>query len=396
MPHFSFPAAVFWDVLVVRCLSIHADYACRHSGACCRAGWRIPVGQATGRTLRDAIASQCLPAGAGACESDGQLTVLALKHDGTCTAFEPAHDGRPHLCAIHRALGHESLPTACRMFPRVSLTDTRGRFVTLSHFCPTAAHLLFRTDIPLAIVEVSAGSRMAADHEGFDAREALPPLLRPGLLMDVESYGLWEAHAIEVLADDSRSPESALSRLAGEVESLRAWTPGAGTLARQVAAIGGIPCNSGLRYMEAAAGIEEVLESVPGELRPAALPVNAAAIDQGLVGPGWVSFGRPLRYYLAARLLGAWVAYQGRGLRTVMRYLAVALAAVRHEAIKVCAADEGPLDRERLVEAIRAADDLLVHRADSLALARRLSSVEGGPGPREHGSTRVSSRRSRE
>jgi hypothetical protein len=35
-------------------LSIHADYACRHSGACCSAGWTIPV-EPHGRPLLEPV-----------------------------------------------------------------------------------------------------------------------------------------------------------------------------------------------------------------------------------------------------------------------------------------------------------------------------------------------------
>jgi hypothetical protein len=216
---------------------------------------------------------------------------------------------------------------------------------------------------------------MAEVSEGLDARDALPPLLRPDMLMDVESYGLWEAHAIDVLAGEG-PPEAALARLAHEVELLRAWTPATGSLAARITAITAIPAGSGPRYPEPAAGIEEVLETLPAELQPLALPVDAASIDERLVGPNWASLARPLRQYLAGRLVGAWVAYQGRGLRTVVRYLATSLAVVRHEAIRACAAAGHPLDGARLLDAIRAADDLLVHRADALALARRLSRIE--------------------
>jgi hypothetical protein len=194
--------------------------------------------------------------------------------------------------------------------------------------------------------------------------------------MDIESYSSWEAHAIDVLADERRLPEDALARLAQEVELLRTWTPGAGPLAAHVAAIIEIPDVSSTRYPDPVAGIEEVLAAVPAELRPTSLAEDAAAVADTLVGPAWPSLARPLRHYLAGRLFGSWIAYQGRGLRTVVRYLATALALVRHEATRACAAARQPLDRERLVGAIRAADDLLMHRADSLELARRLSRIE--------------------
>ena len=47
-------------------------------------------------------------------------------------------------CIVHRDLGEPHLPTTCRHFPRVAVQDRRGTFVSLSHFCPTAASMLFQ------------------------------------------------------------------------------------------------------------------------------------------------------------------------------------------------------------------------------------------------------------
>jgi hypothetical protein len=45
-------------------LSIHADYRCRHSGACCSADWDVPVELTVYRSLADVVASGALrPAG---------------------------------------------------------------------------------------------------------------------------------------------------------------------------------------------------------------------------------------------------------------------------------------------------------------------------------------------
>ena len=59
------------------------------------------------------------------------------------------------------------------------MRDPRGTFITLSHFCPTAASQLFREDVPLAIVE-SPASFPPADYDGLTVTgDDLPPLLRP-------------------------------------------------------------------------------------------------------------------------------------------------------------------------------------------------------------------------
>src|SRR5262245_2519115 len=121
------------------CLDMHAGYRCQHAGACCTAGWTIPAEppvvhaveahfRAAGRLFVTSTSSPDDPA------------MVALTTRGACVFYDQAHD---RLCAIHRELGAEYLPSACRHFPRVVLTDDRGTFVSLSHFCPTAAALLF-------------------------------------------------------------------------------------------------------------------------------------------------------------------------------------------------------------------------------------------------------------
>ena len=108
--------------------------------------------------------------------------------------FFDSENGR--MCAVHRELGEPMLPSACRQFPRVTLTDPRGRWITLSHFCPTAAALLF-SPAPVLIVAAPASIALDGAAEGLDATAALPPLLRPGMLMDFDGYGAWERGAIE-------------------------------------------------------------------------------------------------------------------------------------------------------------------------------------------------------
>src|SRR5688500_11735331 len=139
-------------------LSIHADYRCRHSGACCSADWDVPVELPVYRSLRSAVAAGQLRVGSGAAPLDPVVVEPGLPDDaaamlertnrGDCVFFE-----RPsHLCVVHRDLGEPALPSTCRHFPRVAVQDLRGTFITLSHFCPTAASMLFRDDVPIEIV----------------------------------------------------------------------------------------------------------------------------------------------------------------------------------------------------------------------------------------------------
>ena len=184
----------------IRALSIHANYGCRDSGACCTAGWRIPVEPATEHAVTSLIA-----AGALTRENDDPferqegLTVTALAADGACVFFERGSSMTPHRCAIHRVAGHDAKPLACRQFPRVSLQDARGISVSLSHFCPTAAELLFGPGVPLEIVEAPPAFPSTGDYDGLNAMDALPPLVAPGMLMDLEAYDAWERHMVAVL-----------------------------------------------------------------------------------------------------------------------------------------------------------------------------------------------------
>ena len=113
--------------------------------------------------------------------------------DGACGFFE--RDSR--LCAIHRDGGSAALPATCRIFPRLVLHDARGTFVSLSHFCPTAAAMLFDAPGPDAIVDAPASLTGEGRLDGLDATDAWPPLLRTSVLMDLDAYAAWEERAVD-------------------------------------------------------------------------------------------------------------------------------------------------------------------------------------------------------
>jgi hypothetical protein len=398
----------------VHTLSVHADYRCGNSGACCTARWRIPVDAAVEAQLTRAAADGRLTR--VALERDGALAVLPLTHAGTCVFYSepqpplsshpasassrssdpvnPAESGSPDglerngrsvssggRCAVHRALGHEALPLACRQFPRVSLVDPRGVFVTLSHFCPTAAGQLFRDDVPLEIVRTPPAFPPACEYDALDARATLPPLLHPGMLTDLAGFAAWEASAIALLADDASSAAQALDRVARVTEDVRAWRPDEGPLTdrvRMAAARVQRGCADAGRVREREYGerLSIVNACVLDGLEHRTLPPDHDRLDADLVAPAWPSFARPVRRYLATRLFGSWLAYQGRGLRTIVRSLYVALSILRVECSRACAAAGRPLDRDLLIAAVRQTDLLLVHEISSLAFARRLSMLE--------------------
>lgn len=159
-------------------LNFHLPYRCRHSGACCTAGWPIPIEPERAVFLGR---SGTLPQDAdGAC----------IFHNGRCTVYE------------HR-------PMSCVHFPYVCLIDQRGVHVTLSHYCPTAASLLFEHHGPIEIVEGPPPIPSLEIPEGLDARESLPPVrvgaARP-VLMSWDELSAWERNEIRslgALAGDS-------------------------------------------------------------------------------------------------------------------------------------------------------------------------------------------------
>jgi hypothetical protein len=70
-----------------------------------------------------------------------------------------------------------------------------------------------------------------------------------------------------------------------------------------------------------------------------------------------------VKRWLAARLFGAWIAYQGNGLRTILRYLHAC-----HDVFTI----ELARDRDAL-QAFRRSDHLIVHESSSQQLANLLN-----------------------
>jgi hypothetical protein len=357
-------------------LSLHLPYRCRDSGACCSSGWGIPVEKARVRriaTLRNHPGWLRTVANAP-CDVAG---VLAVGGDGHCVFHQT--DGPRRGCEIRHALGGAAMPAACQHFPRECLIDSRGVSVTLSNYCPTAADLLFTHEGPVAIVD---GPPALPDNtaEGLDARDALPPLLAPGMLMDLDGYRAWEAHMVACLAGpdvaEEAAPEDCLARLEGGARVLSEWRPGS-------------------------IGLCEAIRSLPGADTPAAVPSGHA--DDGLrlfdlarmalarphvwpdapedftgrfdrLAPApWSDFAVVVRRFLAAHAFASWMAYQGRGVVTLVRRLSLVLAVLRAELVRVCASNGCGIDRATLTQAIRQTDLLVVHLADRAELARLLS-----------------------
>ena len=369
-----------------RVLSIHADYACGNSGVCCSSGWDIPVEPEIEDSLRAAQSegdpwSPVRAAGRDPFRAvsglpHGARVVLRIDDAGRCIFLDPE---RGRFCTVHRELGPDRLPSACRDFPRIVTLTPAGYSITLSHYCPTAAAHLFRDD-PTITIEVDPPA-FPPDwpYEGLDARESVGPLLRPGVMMGWEAHSRWESHAVQTLARSDLEPLRAIALLAGWAETARAWTPERGPfdahlercLSETPTPNGGAP----LSTEECGRAWRMVAECVP---RGHPLPSPPAGrLGSDALG----SCLGAVRRWLAARAFGSWVALQGEGLRTAVTGHRLALAVLTAELHRGSAGAERGVDQAVLLEALRRADLLLVHLADPAALAHRLSRAEPGAGP---------------
>ena len=307
---------------------------------------------------------------------DDAGAMLERTTDGLCVFLE--RTGR--LCIVHRDLGESALPATCRHFPRVALRDRRGTSLTLSHFCPTAAGMLFRRDVPLAIVS-SPSSFPGADYEGLVVEEdELPPLLRPGMLMDPEGYAVWEEHMVRRCAGPDALPESVLATLVRDAACLRTWRPGAISLSDAVRALPPDVIDAGPaeNLAESLRFYREAVAAAPDDLRPQPDEDRLDTIYRERVRPVWRALREPVNRYIAAKSFASWTSYQGRGVATIVRGLEAAVALVRVEAARHCRDASRPLDEEGLLEAFRAADFILNHLAVGEDLAKAWSRVEQG------------------
>jgi hypothetical protein len=293
---------------------------------------------------------------------------------GECVFLE--HETK--LCIVHRDMGEAALPATCRHFPRLAVRDERGTFITLSHFCPTAASMLFRDDCALAIV---AGPRAfpPLDYEGLTVTtNDLPPLLSPTMLMDLAGYSAWEYHMVTRCAQAGMSPESVVETLTRDARSLRNWRPGGITLVDAVRTLPDRPerTDTAATLEPSVTLFEQVMRAVPDDLRPRPDESGLDSAFADFVSPAWSTFHAPLNRYLASKAFASWTAYQGRGIMTIVRGLEAALSVVRLESARQCRNAQRALDADLLRDAFRSADFILNHLAVGEDLARAWSVVE--------------------
>ncbi len=385
--------------LPVRWLSCHVHYACRHSGACCRSGWPLPVEHAAVAAIDAAVVRGKVWTVDGhadwldeAAHAPGDVRGTFRQAHGGCVFHVPAPPltvragSRERYCGLHAGLGHAALPSSCQHFPRICLVDDRGVRVSLSHYCPTAAAMLVDHDAPLAIVEGPPPVPSRDVPEGLDARGQLPPRLTERVLMDLDGLTAWEAHVVEVLAGAGAeaSPERAVARVAADATRLTGWVPASGrSLAAAVAALpaegrGDDIDVAAARLANAAtwpAWSDVAADACRGPWVPDPPPPDLAALDATFVAPVWAAFAPAAGRYLAARAFGAWITWQADAAQSLAAWLTLCHAALRIECARTCGAAGRVLDRDAVVAAIRQADLSLVHYADAVALARRFGDV---------------------
>jgi Fe-S-cluster containining protein len=306
------------------CLTVHASYRCQHAGKCCTAAWPIPIDSErvfelrTRGLLTDAHTRAL-------CDADGMAISLRKTSKGACVFYGMEHDG---LCGIQRDAGARLMPSACRNFPRVALRDPRGIFVTLSHFCPTAAGLLLTADA-IAIVLAPASISLDGEVEGLDATGVMPPLLRSNMLMDWDGYGVWERESLAVLNDRRYSARAALDIISIATRHARTWSPGGQTLS---------------------AHILEAFNRTRSE---------SVSVEMLAHGP----LEQPRKAFLASHVFASWAAYQG-DLSAVVEQLELALSLLGSDLT----------DQPSFIAAVRAADWRLRHNGEHVR-PRSLSSL---------------------
>jgi hypothetical protein len=123
---------------------------------------------------------------------------------------------------------------------------------------------------------------------------------------------------------------------------------------------------------------DEVVSAIPADLKPEPDDGGLEAAYREHVLASWAACQRPVNRYLAAKAFASWTAYQGRGLRTIVRGLEAALALVRVESSRQCRNAGRALDRDLLLEAFRSADFALNHLAVGEDLAAAWSRAEAG------------------
>jgi hypothetical protein len=351
----------------VRCLSFHSDYLCENTGVCCSSGWDIAVEHAVELQLRGRFKQKGvrLPNGADGFRpmSDppaGCVSSFRRLQTGTCWF----RDTEARRCAIHREFGEDALPSACRQFPRICVLEPDVVSLSLSHYCPTAAGLLFRSNGDFGITEGTTGVSQGRNLEGLDARMSCSPFLRPGVLLGFDGLRAFEQGALSALAE--RDLPKALNCIQLAANRAAQWRPERGALVSwiQMAFDGRPPTpDSQSVGLDVSATLQASLPK--GATAPTALPC-ASNLDSTIQS---AQVDLALRRYVAARMIAGWMAFHADGLTTFVNYLRLCVDTVL---LFAAADDRQKVEADRFKEAIRSADLWIVHYCDPEQLAANL------------------------
>ena len=351
----------------MRALSFHSEYHCGNTGICCSSRWEVAVevevevrlvsllGLGPGKLPNGPDGFRIISEPPAGCRS----SLRTADPSGACWF----RDEPGRACAIHRNHGESVLPSACRQFPRVCVLEPAVVSVSLSHYCPTAAALLFAGPEEFGLVSDAPAFPPDWPFEGLDARRAYPPFLRPGVLLGFDGLRTFEDRVVTVLSQGTLWP--ALARIDLAIERARTWTVSAGPMCDHVA--------------DSFALTGRDPRPDPGTIDPR--PLLLATLTRGTQPTAGLPEFRPgplslsnladlaLRKYLASRLIAAWITFQGNDLRSVARYLRLCLDTVfLFESARGTAESEAA----RWRESIRNADLWLLHYCDPDLLARNL------------------------
>ena len=385
----------------IRTLAGLAAYACGHSGSCCRAGWPIPVEAEPLQILRRVDTAIGLPRRLAAAWLQDGVLGHSPEHGCVFHARGEASGG----CALETAIGTAALPYSCRQFPRLLLADARGWHLTLSAWCVTASRLIasFDGDSPIGVGPDDALQQPSGDGDDFlsfdhitadprvhlealDARDAWPPLLRPGVLAGFEAYTDWEARVLgEWLSGVTHGAATLADGLADAIrwtELLRRWQPAHGDLGVLISrrwprrGLAGVPHASAGRDQRLRKMADDLMSRVPPQWRAPDWPAGLTDADADGPPVSRAHSERALARYLGVRLTASWVAYQGQGLRSVLASLVSSMGLAT---LALRMNGSGAVTIGRLTAAIRAADWLQLHLLDRDAWAGWCSEWESVP-----------------
>ena len=368
----------------VRSLSIHADYRCRHSGACCTADWDVPVEAARLPVARRSVQIGASAHGSavprtGALRGRARPSGRRRRHAGAqprrrvrvlrarVAAVRRAPGARPRGAARHLpplpAPGRPRQPRHVRQ-PVALLPDRGGVAVSRRR----------RPDDRVVAAGVSAGRLRRPDGHRRRAAAAAAAgrgdgsrRLRP--MGGAHGAPVRRCGDAGIGVGDARARRRACC--AGGRRTDRRWP------------ISSMRCQTRSSRPRRRPRLPRALPTTRRRWRrcrticgPSPTSTTSRRPSRASAAPAWGEWSTPLRRYLAAKAFASWTAYQGRGLSTIVRGLQVALALVRVEAARACRDARRPLDRELLLEAFREADFILNHLAVGEDLALEWSKAE--------------------